>query len=200
MFSNNPARISSTECPKGFAQCARMLKSIWLFQNFLRIILWTHQKQFSQPCRKTFARGPKVFGSFLKKNSPYTIFSTKYFPFKFSCGNVHFSFGNPAGSLLTELKKIRSKNENYEKYTVFSKKTSLKRSSGHVEYCFYNRKIFAHCPKMTKCFFPIKSSSNFSYRDVKCSSFTPAYKILPEARIFFRASSEKVYQTEIKVF
>ena len=116
------------------------------------MILRTLQKHFSQRCRKIFARGPKVFGSFLKKNSTHTIFSTKYFPFKFSCGTVHFFFGNPAGGLLTKLKKIRSKNENYEKYTIFSKKNFTEMILGTCRRLFLQPESFCSMSKNDKMF------------------------------------------------
>ena len=141
--------------PKVFAQCARMPKSIWLFSKKIshNDNMDTSKEQFSQRCRKSFASGPKVFGSFLKKNSTHTIFSTNYFSSKFSCGNVYFNFGNPAGSLLKNLKKIAQKTKIIKK-TRFFRKSSLTCCSGHVVYCFYNRKVFVCCPKVTeKSFF-----------------------------------------------
>ena len=164
MFSNNPARKSSTECRKGFAQCARMLKSIWLFlKKNSHIDIMDTSKAVFTTLPKNFRRRVKVFGSFLNKNSTYTIFSTKYFLSKFSCGNVHFSFGKPAGSLLAKTEKIRSKNENYEKYTFFQKKTSLKWSSGHEQYCFFLSESFCSLSKNDNLiFFPRNSPLNVS--------------------------------------
>ena len=86
---------------------------------------------------KNFRQRVKVFDSFLNKNSTHTIFSTKYFLSKFSCGNVHFSFGKPAGSLLAKTEKIRSKNENYEKYTFFSKKNVIEMILGTWRILFF---------------------------------------------------------------
>ena len=49
--------------------------------------------------------------------------------------------------------KVCTINENLKK-VQFSRKSSLKCSSGHVVYCFYNRKVFVRCPKVTeKSFF-----------------------------------------------
>ena len=49
--------------------------------------------------------------------------------------------------------KVCTINENLKKLQ-FSRKSSLKCSSGHVVYCFYNRKVFVRCPKVTeKSFF-----------------------------------------------
>ena len=82
--------------------------------------------------------------------------------------------------------KVCTINENLKKLQ-FSRKSSSKCSSGHVVYCFYNRKVFVRCPKVTdKSFFVDTLSSNYIYWDRKCSFFNPAGKSLRERWIFFQ--------------
>ena len=78
-ISDNFAGKYSTECWKGFAQCDRMIKSIWPYfsKKPLKMILWMRWKQFSQNCQNVFVRSPKFFRYFLKTIRTATIFSTK---------------------------------------------------------------------------------------------------------------------------
>ena len=79
VFSNNPAQKTSSECRKGNAQCARMLKSIFFVKKIPILILWTHQKQFSQRCRNIFARGSKFLAHFWIRTAHTQFFQQNIF-------------------------------------------------------------------------------------------------------------------------
>ena len=125
-----------------------------LFQKAVfrdKMFRWTRWLQFSQPSRKLFARRPNVFRSLLKTIRTHKIvLKKKHFSSKVSCGNVHFSFGNPAGSLLTKngtssLKKRKL----WEIYSFFRKKFN-KMTIGTCRILFLQPEIFCSSSKNDK--------------------------------------------------
>ena len=124
-----------------FSVCESAKKYLRFFRKkFLMMILWTHQKQFSQPCRKSFARRPKLFGSFLKKNRTHTIFSIKCFPSNFLVETYISALAILLEVFRQKTGKLRPFNRNVKKYSFFSKNYN-KMFLVHVENCSYNRKI-----------------------------------------------------------
>ena len=188
VFSNNLARKSSTECRKGFAQCARMRKNIWPFsKKFLIMIIWTHQKQFSQRCRKTFATGPKFLTHFWKRIAHTQFFQQIIFLPSFLVETYFSVLAILLEVFWQKTEKVCTLNENHKKIH-FSRKSSLNCSSGHVVYCFHHRKVFVRCPKVTeKSFFCRKVFlKSYLLRHIN-QFFQPCRKKFEGKSIFFQS-------------
>ena len=91
------------------------------------MIPWTRRKQFSQPCRKAFARGLKVFHSLVKTVTTPTIFSKKgnfFQGFRWTCGILFWQ--SCWTSFNKKLKKFAQKTKIIKKIHIFSQKNSIK--------------------------------------------------------------------------
>ena len=144
---------------------------------------------------KNFPRRPKFLRSFLETIRTAKVFSTKlYFSSKVSCGHVGFSFDNPVGKLLTKYPKFLLNKRKGRKYTFFSEKNLIRMFLGSRRIlCFTTEKLFARCLKTTeRSFFFKQFSSNYIFRDVKCTFLELAEKRLPEDRIFSCQSPQKI--------
>ena len=161
----------------------------------------TRWLQLSQLSRNFFARRPNIFRSLLKTIRTHkNVLKKKHFSSKVSCGNVHFSFGNAAGSLLTKNGTSSLKKRKLREINIFFKKNSSKWPSGHVEYCFYNRKVFAHCPKMTKKFlFPKNFHQNKPMETWNAVLSNLLRKSCRRAEIFSGQSPKKNWKLEKKI-
>ena len=113
--------------------------------------------------KKNSPEGRKFLAHFWKKIT-HTDFSTEYFPSKISCGNVHFSFGNPAGSLLTKNWKNSLKERKlWKKYIFFLKKNFTEMILGTCRRLFLQPESFCSMSKNDKMFlFPTNSPLKIS--------------------------------------
>ena len=112
--------------PKSICSVCENYENYLIFsqKNLFNMIPWTRRKQFSQPCRKVFARGLKVFRSFVKTLRTPTIFSKKsYFLPRFPV-----DMWNSVLAILLEVfwpkteKNCSINNNDKEMYTFFKKK------------------------------------------------------------------------------
>ena len=166
--------------PKRVCQCARMLKSIRLFfQQKSQIDPVDTSTAVFVPLLKCFRR----YFSLVSENDEMSYNFFKKVNFLPRVLRTHrIQFWQPCANFFDKkLKKFAQKTKMKEN-DIFSKKNSIKYSSGHVD---YNQKIL-----WQKKFFFKKFSSKYIYRDVKCSFLKPAEKNLPESR-FFSGQSPK---------
>ena len=86
-----------------------------------KIFVWARRMQFSQHCRKFFAKNPNLFRS--KSGNIYKIifFHKKSFCSNCSSGHVECSFDNPAENFSLKVKIVLSnqKNHKFIKFPIF---------------------------------------------------------------------------------
>ena len=134
-------------------------------QNFSK---WSYahvKSSFWQPCQKVFVKSWKFFAHFWKQNKNTKNFFKKLNFLQKFLVDTQISVSTTLFEIFWQkAEKVCSKNETDKKKYIFLKKEpSLKCSSGHIEYSFYNRKIYAQCPKVTeKLFFSKSSPQNIS--------------------------------------
>ena len=155
MFSHNPAQKSSTECQKGLLSVRECQKvSDFFRKKFLIMIIWTHQKSsFHNAAEKVSPVGQKFLAHFWKRIAHTQFFQQIIFLPSFLVETYISVLAILLEVCWQKTEKNCTKNENHKK-TRFFRKSSLTCCSGHVVYCFYNRKVFVRCPKVTeKSFF-----------------------------------------------
>ena len=157
----------------------------FLRKKFLMMIIWTHQKQFSQPCRKIFARRPEVFGSFLKKNRTHTYFSKKNIFLPIFLWQRTSRLGQSCW------KSFDRKLKNFTQWTImlenlhFFEKTTLGCSSGHV---LTTGKFLVVVQKWrTKLFFLKRSHQNMSIETWNAVFSNLPKKTCRKAEFFFQS-------------
>ena len=144
-FSDIPNGKSSTECRKGLAQCANKTSQNHPMPSS-KAVFTTLPKSFRQK-----------FESFSliseKDKNTYIISKKNNFPPGFPWTG-RFQFWQSYSKYFDQkLKKTAQWTTMIKNYTFFSKKSSLKCCSGHVEYRFYNRKFSARCQKWQRIVF-----------------------------------------------
>ena len=137
-----PCWRNSEWMPKSFCPvCENDIKKSDFFSKktlLHRLILWRRQREFTQPCRKLFARRSQVFPAQI----PKVIINMKLFTEK-NFASIG-SYGHADGSLQNPAKKLpegRNLFEHYPKKITLKKlekSFTFKRCSGQVEGSFFN--------------------------------------------------------------
>ena len=158
------------------------------------MIPWTRRKQFSQPCRKAFARGLKVFHSLVKTVTTPTIFSKKgnFFP-RFPVDMWNSVLAILLDFFQQKTEKVCPKNENHKKNTHFFPKKLNKNIPLDTLNTVFTTEHFLLVVQngQRKVFSFKKFSSNFFYLEVKCTFLDRPEKRLPEGPVFSCQSPQK---------
>jgi len=72
---------------------------------FLEMILWTRRVEFRQPCRKVFARRPKLFCSLSESRKKFEEIQNRLCSSNYSAGHGKSSFEDPVKFFEQKLKK-----------------------------------------------------------------------------------------------
>ena len=150
--------------PKSTCSVCENSKNYLFFsqKNLFNMIPWTRRKQFSQTCRKVFARGPKVFRSFVETVRTSRIFSKKvvfFQGFRWTCGILFWqscwNFFNK------KLKKFAQKTKIIKKIQFFQRNSTKKFLGTHWKQ-FLQPNTFCSSSKMDRVkFLPSRNSPQF---------------------------------------
>ena len=174
--------------PKKVSSVCENYKNYLIFsqKKLFNMIPWTRRKQFLQPCRKVFARGPKVFRSLVKTVRTPTIFSKKVIFFQgfwWTCG---FLFWQSCwNSFNKKLKKFAQKTKVIEKVYIFTKKYLHKNFPRDTLNTVFTTEQFLLVVQngQGKISSFKKFSWKFIYLQLNCTFLDHAEKRLPEGPI-----------------
>ena len=150
---------------KKFALCAKMIQSIWFFfqKNYSK---WSYRRvksSFHKPAEKFLSED--LFFSLISEDDKNTYnFFKKIFFFQVFLWTRRIQFWQSCGKSFDKIPKIFPQKTKRKKIYIFSKKTWLECSWGHVEYCVLQRKNFVLVVQkwQTKVFFSNNSPQNLS--------------------------------------
>ena len=179
-----------------------MLKSIWSFsKKILLMIIGTHQKQFSQRCRKIFARGSKFLAHFWKRIAHTQFFQQSIFLSSFLVETYISVLATLPEVFWQNKKKIRPKSKIYEKYTFFSKKNVIEMILGTWRILFFLiGKFLLIVQKWQIVFLPANCPLNVSI-ETRNAVFSHLHKkSCRKAKIFSGQVPKKYRKCKKKIF
>ena len=166
VFSNSPARESSTEWRKGFAQSARMLKSIWFFSKKVshNDIMDTSKAVFTTLPKKNSPEGRKFLAHFWKKITHTHSFFSKIFSFQDFLWKRTFQFWQTCWkSFDKKLKQFAQRTKNMKNiHFIFKKKHLWNDPRDMYNTVSTTGKFLLIVQKWQKAFFPTNFSLNKS--------------------------------------
>ena len=170
-----------------------MVKIIWFCcqKNYSK---WSHrhvESSFHKPAN-FFCQKAEFFSLISENDKNTKNFFKKLFFFQGFLWTRRSQFWQSCGKSFDKNQKFSLNKRKWKKYTFFPKNLFIIFLGSRRILCLTTEKKIARCPKTTERSFFLKHfSSNYIYRDVKCTFLEPAEKRLPANRIFSCQSPQK---------